>query len=95
MKVKDLRPGDEIHNDLGGSATFVTAAPHPHYHGLALVVWAEIVLPPVIDIDPGSGWSLDVLSWEQEIGEVTAEHHTDRGQRLWRIFEPIKSGEGS
>lgn len=95
MRVKDLKPGDEVTIPAVGSATFVAAAPHPHYHGLALVIWAEVNHAPFPEFEEleRSGWSLDALSWEQEIGEVTTEETpADRGQRLWRVFEPIRHG---
>jgi hypothetical protein len=71
VRVRDLVGGDLI--SLGhGSATFIGRSEHPRYPGLALVVWV------LADGRP----SLDALSYDQVVGELSNERDDGWAARL-------------
>lgn len=77
--VRDLRPGDlvRLNPDNPGAIVAATVTGHPLYERLALVVWR---------LHDGT-WSLDALSWDQDVGEINPPTNlTHRRQRLEEAF---------
>jgi hypothetical protein len=70
-RVTDLRPGDLVTNG-GDSAVHITHTEHPAWPVLQLVVWR---------LQDGT-ISLDALSPDQEVGDVTAATLAERIDRL-------------